>query len=367
MVRRAFDFCFTLLERACPWLFCLGLALTFVHHGWMCCRALPEWVDPAIHLVQRAPKYLCYLCLLSMLRRHPWYLVASVAVLWMLHLGWEHSGRGTLFNSALLILASRGCGQRRILWIFLCALVAQFLVAHIGYWCGIMGDLTKHRYGWAGHSWGTSSPNMWAAIVMVVTMLSLQLCRARRTVVIAGVCCLVAVVVLATTLSITTVLTLLALPVIYGLLVRWPHVACWAAALPWLGLAVSLALMWYYGPSLGETTFESRFSMGALAMERYGVSWMGQDCGHLDFSRAQELGVEAFCLDNLYLQLLFYFGLLPMALVLSYFSYTLCRIARSRDWLLLALSVCFVLTGMMEAYPLFATMNFALYAKTIDN
>lgn len=343
-----------------PWLFVLALALSFVHFGWLYHLSLPDWADAMARYSQKASRYLCYACIVLMLPKHPRHVALGIVALFLLRIGWGCSGMGNLFYCAMFAVAARGCRLKHVVWVFLVAFVLQFLIANVGYLSGVMGDLTKHRYGMAGHSWGTVNPNMWAAFVMIMLMASLQLLPTRKIALISCSCCLLAVLVFLTTLSMTVVLALLALPVIYWLFCRYPCLSRWSCVLPWAGLALSVALMFYYGPSLGQTTFDSRFSMGCLAFERYGVSLMGQDCGHLDVIHAIEEGGEAFCVDNMYLRLVLYYGVVPAAIALAFLSYAMHRIAVTGDALLLSIAACFMAIGLMETYPFFTNMNFTL-------
>lgn len=344
-----------------PYLFYMAMVLAFISPEWFCNTNVPQSLLDAWPIVPQSVRALCGIRLLLLASRHPRYVAACAVALVLLVVSFKMCGDKLPFMTALLVFSSRDTDYRRIVSIGFVALLTICVIAVVSYAAGITGDLVKHRFGLIGHSWGIGNPNTLAIIMGLTTVQALFLAKVRDWRKVCLVCTLMAVLAASLTLGMTMVVVLLLLPWVYYAMQRFslPQWLCYG--LPWLGLAVSILLMFYYGSSSGETTFESRFSMAAMVYERNGISMFGQDYGPVSWMQAQQTGEEPFYLDNMYLSLLVYYGVIPMAIMLGLMGFGLSRLARYGNRLLLSMFLTLLVASLMEAIMLRATMNFMLF------
>lgn len=351
-----------------PWLFYMSLVLTFVTTIFFSNKDIPASIISFSKQIRAIIPWICYFRLVLLLPNHYKYVIKSAAVLILCYVCWHCSGQKTLLNSALLLVASRGADIRCSLSIFGVMISGILVFALVSFCWGITGDVTTHSLGLVGHSLGTVNPNTFSCFLLMLTEIGLLLGDNKSIKLVFILCWGIGLLTWIITLCSTTSIILVFFPILYYRISKIRISSYVYASVPWVLLLISIVLMLAYGPSSGESTFESRFSMPAIAFEKYGLSWFGQYCGQIGAVKAKELGIEPFFIDNMYLRLLLYFGIIPGLFVMFFQSHLLVRISHFQEPMILTVALCLCLIGVMEAYPLFAFNNIAfLYYLAKDN
>lgn len=343
------------------WLFYIGLFLMIVSYYWF---STSEEMPKDYFILRKAifniSKSLLILRTLLFVRRYPRYVLLCIAIYPILKLSAYLCGWNVLTTSFIIIAASKDTDIKQSLRIYLIAFVLVLLAAPISWNIGWTGEVVKHKYGLVGHSFGFSNPNALAALVQMLALLALCIWNVHKTSGIWITCWTTALFVGILTLSMTSVVILLLAPVLYYFIKKHPVPAWSLTLLPWLFLLASIILSCYYGPSYGETTFESRFSIPALVYQDYGLSLFGQDYGFTSVAKALKTGTHPLCVDNAYMHLVLCDGIVVALLVNVFFSLLLYRIGKISQPLLIAFAILIALSGMMELVMLSSVFNFLL-------
>ena len=262
------------------WLFYIGLFLMIVSYYWFSTsKEMPKDYFIFRNAIFNISKSLLILRTLLFASRYPRYVLLCIAIYLILKLSAYLCGWNVITTSFIIIAASKDTDIKQSLRIYLIAFVLVLLAAPISWSIGWTGEVVKHKYGLIGHSFGFSNPNTLAALIQMLAVLALCFWNVHKTSVIWIICWATATLVGLLTLGITSVFILLLTPVIYYFVKQHPVPAWSLVFLPWFCLLASFILSCYYGPSYGETTFESRFSIPALVYQNHGLSLFGQDYG----------------------------------------------------------------------------------------
>lgn len=352
----------TFSTRYGAWLFYAALILMMISRLWIYeLYSIPDCILAATKHCVTLAQALCFLRLLLLLQRHPKFAILSILSLFFLRYCVHYSHDKQLFWSAMLVCASRDADHKTIIRIFGC-LFSLFLMLGIGFYlAGLSADIIKHRGYLIGHSWGFNNPNMLAYILFTLTMLALLSFDIRSLRLVFAICSAVAVLCAVFTLCTTCVIVLILLPFLYHVLKRRQIPAVAIASLPLILCLCSILLAWYYGPSEGDTTFESRFSIPAAIYQRYGVSLLGQDCQLISLRESLQSGLDSVWIDNMYFNLILIHGIVPALMAFAFFSFLLYRISQHKDALWLAISICILLTSMSEILPISHLTDFCLF------
>jgi len=315
----------------------------------------PLWsydIPPVLKHIGRWTTYtgalLCLIRLVLMVAERPKYVLLCVVCGLVILISVQNGGREYLIYGFLLVVCSRDCDIKVILRIYLGYFVFMLLAAPLTWQLGWTANITKHKMGLQGNSWGFSNPNI---LAYFLAMLSLTVCtifrKCRERIPLFVICWTMAAVTFFLTLSLTLTIALLAFPLIYLLIERLRPAPALMACLAVACLTLSVLLALCFGPGEGNTTFESRFSIPYLFYQTHGLSWMGNDNGTV-------------YLDNFFLALALRDGIIPGIIILAFFSHYFYRLAKMGQPFVLALAVCVFLTGFMEEYPLLYLVNFPL-------
>jgi len=343
------------------WLFYIGLALMILGSDWFWFKEEPSpqilWLKSRC---MRFGTYLCWARLLLMIRQHPAYTILSLILLVIFHRqGFFISNNPNFYWILLLVLAARGAQVKKTLMIYIIGLSAMVLLANLLFLASWSADIQKHTFSLAGHSWGMGNPNLLGLTLTSIFLAALTLRRPKEEWRLRATCLFVALVIGFITLCGTAVIAILALPIFYYFVKRYSIRPIYWAAVPILCLLVSICLALYYGPSMGETTFESRFSMSYLFYLENGIEWIGQNCKLVHLRTALAEDIDAICLDNLYLRIPLEYGIIPGSIVYLFLCYHTYLIAKQQSPFLLTLVLCFLLIGFTETTTLMFRLNFS--------
>lgn len=343
------------------WLFYIGLFLMIVCYYWF---STSEEMPKDYFILRKAifniSKSLLILRTLLFVRRYPRYVLLCIAIYPILKLSAYLCGWNVLTTSFIIIAASKDTDIKQSLRIYVIAFVLVLLAAPISWSIGWTEEVIKHKFGLIGHSLGFSNPNTLAALMQMLALLALCFWNVHKTSVIWITCWATALFVGLLTLSMTSVVILLLAPVLYYFIKKQPVPAWSLTLLPWLFLLASIILSCYYGPSYGETTFESRFSISALVYQNHGLSLFGQEYGFTSFAKALKTGTHPLCIDNAYMHLVLCDGIVVALLVLVFFSHLFFKIGKNGQPLLITYAILIALSGMMEYAMLKTIINFLL-------
>lgn len=352
----------TINTRYGAWLFYAALILMMISRLWIYeLYSIPDCILATTKHCVTLAQALCLLRLLLFLQQHPKYAILSILSLFFLRYCVHYSHDKQLFWSAMLICASRDANHKTIIRIF-GGLFSLFLILGIGFHlAGLSSDIIKHRGDLIGHSWGFNNPNMLAYVLFTLTMLALLVFDIRSLRLVFSICWTVAVLCAVVTLCTTCVIVLLLLPFLYLVFKRRQVPAIAIACLPIILCLCSVFLAWYFGPSEGNTTFESRFSIPAAIYQQYGASLLGQDCQLISLRESLQSGIDSVWIDNMYFNLILIHGIIPALMAFAFFSILLYRIRQNKDALWMAISISIMLTSMSEILPISHLTNFCLF------
>ena len=343
------------------WLFYIGLFLMIVSYYWFSTsKEMPKDYFILRKAILNISKSLLILRTLLFVRRYPRYVLLCIAIYLILKLSAYLSNGNGITTSFIILAASKDTDIKQSLIIYLVTFVLILLAAPIFWSIGWTGEVIKHKFGLIGHSLGFSNPNTLSVLIQTLTILALCFWNIHKTSVIWITCWATALFVGLLSLCMTSVVILLLAPLLYYFIKKHP-VPAWSLTLfPWLFLLASIILSCYYGPSYGETTFESRFSISALVYQNHGLSLFGQDYGFTSFAKALKTGTHPLCLDNAYMHLVLCDGIVVALLVHVFLSLLLYRVGKIGQPLLIAYAILITLSGMMELVMLSSIINFLL-------
>lgn len=357
----------TINSLTAPWLFYAGFLLLLLSTVPLSpAHPAQSAVVQISRILGRTGGALLALRILFLSPRYPRYVLAIICLLVFFRFTYFLGGVRTLFYTTLAVAASRDVDMKLTMKLYLAYLVFFLLACPAAFAMGWADNVATHSGQLRGNSYGFSNPNSLAIAISAAVFLWLYLSRVRRPAVIWAVCWLSATLVFFLTLSLTQVVILLALPLI-SFLFRKMKIRPWLpAALPVLCLVVSVALACLYGPGLGSSTFESRFSMAAMVYGKNGLSLFGQDCGLTGwFDGSYPFDLQ---LDNAYLGLFLCDGLFAGLVGMAFLCHLCFLIGKKGDALLAAIACCTVVSGMMEPIPFNIRLSFLplLYLPLVE-
>lgn len=343
------------------WLFYVALSLMLLSFYWIWTNDIPASIRHLGYLLKHVSQFLFALRIALQIHRHPRFVLLCCIIIPILYLPIVFGGEQVLFNSGLAIAASRDSKFRITTRIFLVTYLAILIIAPILWHYGFACDIVKHKYGLVGHSWGFTNPNRYGCFLQVVLFLLLFKSKLSQVRHIAISCIIGAIIIGFITVSTTSVMILLLLPIIYYAVNKYRIKPEWYMFLPVIGIVVSIALAIYYGPSTGETTFESRFSIPYLIFRDHGLSWVGQDCNLVYWKEAFRTGQDAIYLNNMFLSFFLRDGIIPGLIALCFYTFYLYRIAQKSSPLIISFTLCFFLLAFSQEYTLNVMLSFPLF------
>ncbi len=343
------------------WIFYLGLFLMIVGKYWF------SFGDDCPHefvvlrkLLLKTGILLLIVRILLFFRRYPLYVFCSIILYPIFKLSYSLSDWYVILYSFIIIASSRDTNIKTIQRVFLVAFCIILISGTLFNAIGWLDDVTKLRVNYRAHSFGFTSPNTLACLIQMLAILALLYWDIQKTKVLWIVCWAAALLVGLLTFGVTSAVILILIPILYLCLKHYPIPAWILALLPWCFLLLSIALAYYYGPSYGDNTFESRFSIPALVFQNHGLSLFGQDYGYVSFTQEWETGIHSLCVDNVYMHITLCEGLMIALFVMLFLSHYFYRIGRIGHPLLTASAIGLGLLGLMEYVPLDASFNFLL-------
>ncbi len=339
------------------WVFYVALVLLLFSYAWFPFRKWNDDVHLIIIFLRRLPLILFGIRILLLGGRHPRYMLGCLLVVAVLFLSSRITDNRELLRLGMAVMASREVRNRVTVRIYQWFYLLIPLAGLVLYLLGMSYDIHTHELGMEGHSWGLINPNV-LAMLLFGFLLSVLLCAPiRRNGMVMAVCWTGAALIWVLTLSKAVVLVLLLLPLFYMGLKKWRLSPGLLALMPWGCVLLSLALLLYFGPSDGASTFESRFSIPYLSYQEHGLTWLGHKISPV----AEELP-----LDNVYLRHFLISGILLGTCVMTFYSHYMYRMAKVGNPMLLAMVCCVALMGFMEFMPLDIVRNFLLLFYFMD-
>ena len=342
------------------WLFYTALFLFLVSFSWFWNSHIPTPIIQLRILLVYLYQVIFLVRIGLLCWKYPRYVFLCAAIITILYLSSHLSKSSMILNTALVIAASRDVNMKTTLRIYLIIFLILLLVTPFTCSMGWTGDIIKHKFGLTGHSWGFFNPNRYAFFLQMIVFLVFLCFRTRKTWVLWVGSYVAAAVIGLVTLSTTSVIVLLLFPPLYYCLKQRFYPPVLFASIPLFLTLLSVGLSWYYGPSTGDTTFESRYSIPHLVYEHQGFSLFGQDCGFITWREALKKSVEPFYINNMYLDLIIRHGVVTALIVFVFYSHYIYRMGRMDNPQILAMTICLALSGLMQQFPLYIALNFLL-------
>lgn len=357
------------------WLFCTALVLFLVSFSWFGYSGKLSNLSHYIGYLEIIARIICCVRIGLLCWKYPRYVLFCALILFILYLSSHLSRSSFLLHSAMVVAASKDEDINKILKIFLTIYLFLLFVFPILYVMGWTEDVVKHKCEFVGHSYGFLNPNRLAFLMQMLVFLVILFFRIRRTWIVWLISYCAALLIGWLTLSMTSVIILLLFPLIYYCIKNHPFPTIWFALIPLILTLLSIVFSLYFGPSTGSSTFESRFSIPSLIWEDHGLSLLGQNCGFITAWDAIKRGVEAFYMNNAYLDLFIRHGVITALITLAFFSHYLYRMGRMNNPLSLAMAVCLAISGLMQLFFLYIVLDFLLlyyfqkpcHIKLVDN
>lgn len=342
------------------WIFYAALILFLISASWFWPSNIPDSVRFATKRLMFLAQVLCCfrICLLSW--KYPKYVLICAVLIVLFYISSRISHQKMLLRTVLFVAASRDSDIKVSLRIFFAVFLVVLFAAPITWMMGWTGDLVKHKFDQVGHSWGFLNPNGFATFLQMLTLLTILLFKIRRTLYVAIISWAAAAVIGWMTLSMTSVVILLLFPVLYYWFKHHSLSPKVLVAIPVVLTILSIGLSIYYGPSTGDTTFESRFSIPHLIVEGQGISWLGQDYGSVSWYEAIKKGIEPLYMNNLYLNLIVSDGVIIALITLALYGYYLYRMGRLNNPQILSMAICLAIAGLMQLHPMNMMYDFLL-------
>ena len=343
------------------WIFYLGLFLMIVSKYWFAINDnCPHELIGLRTFLLNTGKLLLIVRILLFSHKYPIYVLCCIIMYPIFKYSSSLSNWYIVVNSFIIIAASRDSNIKTTLRVFLGAFVLILISGLILYSVGWLSDITKQRLAIKAHSLGFTSPNTLACLIQMLALLMLLYWDIKKTKTIWITCWAIALLIFSLTQGITSVSVLIIIPPLYLFLKHHPIPVWILAILPWCCLVLSIALAYYYGPSYGTTTFESRFSIPALVYQNHGLSLFGQEYGYVSFNKAWKTGVQPLCVDNVFMHIVLCEGVMIALSVLLFLSHYYYKIGNMRQPLLVSSSIGLCILGLMEYVTLDASFNFLL-------
>ena len=343
------------------WIFYLGLFLMIISFCWLTVNhEMPEGYYNIRIWLLRTGVLLLVVRVLLFFHKYPLLVLCFIVLLPVIKYSYSLSGWNVILCSFIIITASKDADIKIILRIYLASFLLILLFGLTTWNIGWTGEVVKHRFGFVGHSYGFSNPNILGCLLQMLTLAVLHYWNIKKSVVIWISCWATALLIVLLTWCLTSFFVLLLIPIFYFLLKRYPIPSWSLALLPWVFFVASIILSCYYGPSYGATSFESRFSIPALVYQNHGLSLWGQDYGFVGLSRSWQTGEHSLCVDNVYMHLVLCDGVMIALFVFFFLSHYLYRVGNTKNPLLLSCAIALILSGMMEGLMLNAIFNFTL-------
>ncbi len=342
------------------WLLYAALILFLISSSWFWPSNIPRsFYFITKRLIILAQVFCCLrICLLSW--KYPRYVFLCIILIILFWVSSHLSHQNLLFRTLLFVAASRDSNIKVILRIYLAIFLVILFVAPISWIMGLTGDLVKHKFDQVGHSWGFLNPNRFAFFMQMLMLLAILLFKIRRTLYVAIISWVAAAVIGWMTLSMTSVVILLLFPVFYYWLKHHSLSPKVLAAIPVVLTLLSIGLSIYYGPSTGDTTFESRFSIPHLIVEGQGISWLGQDYGSVSWYEAIKKDIEPLYMNNFYLNIFVSDGVIIALITLALYGYYLYRMGRLNNPQILSMAICLAIAGLMQLHTMNIMYDFLL-------
>ena len=341
-------------------LFYTGLFLLLVSFLWYWNSRIPFHILLVKDLLVPVSQVLLLVRIALLGMKYPKYVCLCAVVIIVFYLSSYLNHGLYLLNLALVVAASRDADMKTILGIYLTVFLAVLFVVPVTCAMGWTGDIVKHKYGLVGHSWGFLNPNRLAFLLQMFVFLVLLYLRVRKTWIVLVVSYAAAAVIGWMTLSMTSVVVLLLFPLLYYWLKHHTVPPIWFALIPLFLTLLSIGFSMYFGPSTGDTTFESRFSIPYQIYDNQSLSVFGQDCNFVTWKEAIKKGIDPFYMNNLFLDLIVRHGLIPAFVTLVFYSRYMYRMGQLNNPQVLAMSIGVTLSGMMQLFPLFIALDFLL-------
>ena len=342
------------------WVFYVALVLILTTTSWFWLDDIPSEIRLISQRFLQLGQVLCCLRLALLSWKYPKYVILSAAIISLVYISYRLSHANMLLKMVLVVAASRDADIKVILRIYLVIFLTMLFLGPVTLLLDWTADIVKHKYNHVGHSYGFYNPNRYAYLMQMLILLLVLVLRIRRCLWVSIICWISAIVVGWMTLSATSVIVLLIFPFVYYWLKHHTIPPLWLALFPFLLTLLSVGLSFYFGPSTGESTFASRFSIPYLLFEQHGLSWLGQDCGLVTWEKAFREGVEPIYINNLYLSLFVKNGVIVAFMILALYGLYLYRMGRLHNPLLLSMALCLAISGLMQLFPLNIMLDFLL-------
>jgi len=313
---------------------------------------------------------LCFLFLLlifiGLLNKNKYYLFGLIFII-PFYLSSTITAEDTLLWSMVLVIFSKATIFDRVIKVYYKHMLLCLGFIITCYFCNITYDVMKNISYASGNSLGTGHSNVIAALLLNLSLLhTYNYLKEKSSIAVLYILAVAGVVWKITNSRTSTILlvSFAIMLVIYNITLK-SHTQIILNALKILIIIViigSVYLMINNGQFhyIRDTSFSVRFSQANIILQQYGVNLFGSKIEFISTIEASKLGIVALILDNAYLRLFLYYGIVPTILFVAVIIRVLKNTTKRKDYLFLIMITVFIIGGFMEKYILLLNMNFTL-------
>lgn len=302
--------------------------------------------------------------ILSNKRKH--YILDFIVIL-AFYLSSRITNDDTIIWGIVLLLFSKVSSFERIIKIYFKNMLLCFGAIIIFYLTGITCNVMSEVSYRAGNSLGTGHANVIAALCVNLFLAYSYIYLKEKRYIIVLISSMIVGFIWKLTYSKTSVVLLVvfsALVLLYDVMLKTRTQKMMKVlkilVILAIGSSVYLMISGNQISYISDSGFSVRFSQAFIIFQKYGINLFGNNIEFISTIDASRLGIVALILDNAYLRLLLYYGIVPTILFIVIIICILRNVVNKKDYLLLIIACIFIIGGIMEKYILLLNMNFTL-------
>lgn len=333
-----------------------------------------SWISSA-RIIANQISHICAVLIIVLLimyavlkMKHPeLYDFLSILIIICAYLSYKTVGDETFLYATILIVLARPFNIEKTLRLYFKNMAIMMSAIVIVLLLGLTNDKVVDFTYATGHSLGTGHPNVIAALVLNMTFLAVILYlrnNPTRAIILSMV---MSVIVYIITASRTSSILLLLFAVVYLLLLvlektktQWLMNVLKLAMIAIVGFSVYMMLNNGQIVGVSDTNFYVRFLQANRIFKTYGIHLWGSDIAFISISEAAQTGVSPVILDNGYLRILLYYGLVAFGIFVCGIAMLIHKVGKQKNYVLLLMVALFLAGGLMEKTVYSIQLNFSL-------
>lgn len=279
----------------------------------------------------------------------------------------------TFFMTTVFAVCGMRIPKRKALRCYYKNLIFCMIAILILFFLGVtQNKVYNFSYG-TGYSLGTGHSNNLALLILNLTLLWVYLHSEKNKYIIATACIVVSVLMWKITVSRTSTILLATFGIVYFLfyfMLKTNNKFLLHLLRALILVIICGAIYFMIGGNtesilnVGDNNFAVRFLQAKNIYDRYGLSLWGNNIKFVSMAEAAITKEAVVILDNGLLRLLLFHGCVCFGVFILGLVFLEASASRRKDYLLIVISVIFLITGLMEKSVYTLQMNFTLLLMT---